>query len=235
LLTFSFRVDLDGAERSFTLLADAAKHLDPALRVFDRYLRARVRARFAQEGPGWAPLAPATLAHRRHAAMATLERKLGRDVRRAEKSYARRFGALDQFGLGGFEKQRARSLLAIQRRLTTVAEFRRILLGGSDEATLFEGPSAEKQQKSLAGRIGRAETRASEKILGRIAGSIHSTIKNGTLNIESRIPFSEAHNAGATTGHGAHLPARPFLYLEPQDIEVLKATLENHLLLAVED
>jgi hypothetical protein len=57
--------------------------------------------------------------------------------------------------LGGFEKQRARSLLIILRRLTARAEFRRLMAGGATHFSLFEGPSAEKQRQSLLGRIGR--------------------------------------------------------------------------------
>ena len=233
-MNFTFRVDTGGLERKFALLADSAKQLDPALRTFDRYLRARVRSRFEQQGPGWAPLAPSTIEHRRRAAMAALERKLGRDVRRAQTSYARRFGALDQLGLGGLEKQRAKSMRAIQRRVTTLAEFRRIARGGTAEDTLFEGRTAEKQRASLAGRIGRAEARASEKILGRIAGSIRSTIKAGTLTVESKIPWAGVHNEGGQGGHGARIPARPFLFLEDDDVGVLVEILRNHLLLAME-
>jgi phage gpG-like protein len=232
-MNLTFSVDASGLERKFTLVAESAKQLDPALRAFDRYLRARVRSRFEREGPGWAPLAPSTLAHRRQAAMAALERKLGRDVRRAEKSYGRRFGALDQLGLGGLENQRARSVLAIQRRVTTLAEFRRILQGGSAEATLFEGRSAEKQRQSLVGRIGRAEARATEKILGRIAGSIRSTVKKGTLTVESRIPWAGVHNEGGRAGK-ANIPARPFLFLDEEDVEALVGILQDRLLLALE-
>jgi phage gpG-like protein len=232
-MNLTFSVDASGLERKFTLVAESAKQLDPALRVFDRYLRARVRSRFEREGPGWAPLAPATLAHRRQAAMAALERKLGRDVRRAEKSYGRRFGALDQFGLGGQEKQRARSLLAIQRRVTTLAEFRRILHGGTPEASLFEGKAAEKQRQSLVGRIGRAEARSTEKILGRIAGSIRSTVKRGTLTVESRIPWAGVQNEGGRAG-SANIPARPFLFLDEDDVDVLVGILQDRLHLALE-
>ncbi|HZU84107.1 MAG TPA: phage virion morphogenesis protein [Polyangiaceae bacterium] len=232
-MEFQFTVEAAGLERKLTLVADAAKKLDPALRTFDRYLRARVRSRFEQEGPGWAPLATSTLAHRRQAAMAALERKLGRDVRRAGKSYARRFGALDQLGLGGLDRQRARSMLAVQRRVTTLAEFRRIMAGGSASASLFEGRTAEKQRQSLAGRIGRAEAHANEKVLGRIAGSIRSTIKNGTLTVESRIPWAGVHNEGGRAGK-ANIPARPFLYLDGEDLDVLTEILANHLLLHLE-
>jgi hypothetical protein len=233
-MNFTFRIDASGVERKLTLLADSVKQLDPALRAFDRYLRARIRSRFEQQGPGWPPLAASTLAQRRAASMAALERKLGRDLSRRQKTYARRFDALDQLQVGGFEKQRGAGLRAIQRRLTTLSEFRRLQAGGAVDKTLFEGRSAEKQQASLAGRIGRAEARASEKMLGRIASSFRSVIKGGRLTVESKIPWAGVHNDGGTGGHGANIPARPFLFLEEGDVEVLVAILRDRMLLALE-
>jgi phage gpG-like protein len=234
---FTFVVEAEGLTRRFTLLADSVKQLDPALRAFDRYLRGRIRARFQQEGPGWPPLAESTLAHRRSQAMAALGRKLSRDVKRAEGAYARRFGAADYFfgqlGLGGLGTQRAVSMRAVQRRITTRAEFRRLMAGGSSEATLFEGASAEKQKASLAGRVGRAEARASEKVLGKIASSFRSTIKSGTLTVESKIPWAGIQNEGGRAGHGAVIPARPFIFLEAQDVDVLREILVNRMLVAL--
>ncbi len=233
-MELAFVIDVSGLERKFTLLADSMKQLDPALRVFDRYLRSRIHTRFQQEGPGWPRLAESTIAHRQSQAMAALGRKLSRDVKRAERSYARRFGALEELGLGGLEKERAVSMRAVQRRITTRAEFRRLMAGGSTEATLFEGASAEKQKASLAGRMGRARDRAGEKMLGKIAGSFRSAIRGGTLTIESKIPWAGIHNEGGQAGHGATIQARPFIYLEPQDIDVLVEILRNRMLRVVE-
>lgn len=232
-MEFTFRVNIEGLERKFTLLADSAKKIDPALRVFDRYLRLRVRSRFEASGPGWPQLAQATLDHRRAAAMVALERKLGRDVRRQQKVIARRFGALEQLGLGGYEKQRATSARAFQRRLMTVAEFRRLQAGGAASPSLFEGKGADKQKASLEGRVGRAEERAGEKMLGKIASSFRSMIKAGQLTIESEIPWAGIHNEGGRAGR-SEIKARPFLFLEERDIDVLVEILRNHMLIALE-
>lgn len=230
-------VDSTGIERKFRLLEDAVspKKIDGALRIFDRYFRQRIRQRFTAGGPGWKPLAESTLEHRRARAMAALERKLGSDVKRQQRSYTRRFGALEQFGLGGYEKPRARAVAALARRLTTVAEFRRLQAGGSSKVTLFEGRSAERQRASLQARIGRAEEKATRGLLGRISGSFKSTIRGGRLVVESEIPWAGVHNDGGKSGHGAEVPARPFLFLDDQDSEVLAGIMENQMLVALSD
>ena len=230
-------VDSTGIERKFRLLEDAVspKKIDGALRVFDRYFRQRIRQRFNSGGPGWKGLAESTIQHRRARAMAAFERKLGRDVRRQERSYSRRFGALEQFGLGGYEKPRARAVAAISRRLTTLAEFRRLQAGGAENVTLFEGRSAERQRASLQTRMGRANEKATRNLLGRISGSFKSTIRGGKLTVESEIPWAGIHNDGGKGGRAAEIPARPFLFLDEQDSEILAGILENQLLAALTD
>lgn len=237
-MNLTLRVDVGGLERKFELLTDSAKKIDPALRAFDRYLAARVRQRFESSGPGWAPLAPETIEARKSRAAEVLGKKLGRDVRRSEQRYRSKFGehrddTLSQLLESRVVKKRRSAAAAIQRRLTTFAEYRRQLAGGSAEASLFEGRGADRQRVSLAARVQRAEARATGKILGRVALSFKSTVRGGRLTRESKIPWAGVHNEGGAAGHGATIPARPFLFIEERDVDVLAEILRDRMLLAL--
>jgi phage gpG-like protein len=84
----------------------------------------------------------------------------------------------------------------------------------------------------LRERRARAEAKASQRLLGRIPASMYSQISKGTLTIDSRIPWAGSHNEGDIVGNGARLPARPFNYLEPIDVDVLVEILVNRFILS---
>jgi phage gpG-like protein len=222
MLTLS--INVDGIQRKIKTLARTAKDLEPALKIFDRYYRARVDQRFASEGPGWPPRADSTEAksgqreRQAHALAAhQLKRKLTKELKRALRR--------QRLGKG--------TAAAAERRYLVLKEFERQVAGG----ILGEQAGADRRlEKSIVGlraRKARADAQASGRVLGRMASSMFSKIAQGTLIVDSKIPWAGSHNEGDTVGHGARLPARPFNYLEEIDVEVLTEVLIRRMLVAV--
>jgi phage gpG-like protein len=223
MLTLSLNVD--GVQRKIKTLAKTARDVEPALKIFDRYYRARVDQRFASQGPGWPARAESTEANQqrrerqaRALAAHQLKRKLKKEYRRALKRLQRGKG----------------TATAIGRRYLVLKEFERQMAGG----ILGQQTGADRRlEKSVAGlreRKGRAEAKASQRLLGKMPSSMFSKIANGTLVVGSKFKFAGVQNEGATVGHGAKVPARPFNYLEPIDVDVLAEILANRLQLAAE-
>lgn len=214
----AFSVEAEGVKRKFRTLATTVKQLDKPLRTFGGYLKSKARARFAAQGPGWPALAQATMAAREDKALAGVEKKLARELKRAKSSSGER---------------------AILRRAAILAEFQKrhkrggSLAGRSDVSTLTA-----KQAAKLEERVGRALAKAAGKpILGRLVDSLVVEVKDGTLTVESRVKgrgfdHSGIHNKGGTAGRGAKIPARPFLFLESGDLDHLEALLRDEMLLA---
>lgn len=217
-MRFTLALELDGVRRRFGLLAKSAADLTPALRTFDRYYRARVAQRFASEGPGWPPRTGATVA-RAGSATAPAGRAAQEVRRKLSRAYA---SAQKRHGAGKLSEDRVASAHA------ALVELKRQRQGG----TLGQQQGAAARLEQRVGRMreqaaGRA---AGGRTLGKIAGSIASSIKAGTLTVESKAPWAGAHNDGATVGHGAKLPARPFLFLDDTDREMFAEILRNHML-----
>lgn len=221
MLTLS--VNIDGLSRKLHTLAETAKDLEPALRIFDQYLRDQVAQRFASEGPGWPARKQATEgAHHREAqvhalAAHRLRSKLARELGRAQRRL--------RYGKG--------TAAAVDRRYAVLKEFERQVAGGVLGAQTGKDRRLEKSVSKLHERLGRAEAQASGRVLGRLGSSIASKVKRGSLTVYSKVPWAGVHNEGGQAGHGAQIPARPFLFLEPEDIDVLAEILVNRMLLAV--
>lgn len=91
--------------------------------------------------------------------------------------------------------------------------------------------------KSLRGlpvRMARAQAKHGGAILGGIGNSISAKVKGGLLTLESKIDWSGVHNDGGTAGHGARIPARPFLYWTDEDWVELEAMAQDRALAAFE-
>jgi phage gpG-like protein len=222
MLTISLTVD--GVQRKIKTLARTAADLEPALKIFNAYYKVRLAERFASQGPGWAPRAESTEARQEHRARTAqalavhqLKRKLSRELKRAIRR--------QRLGRG--------KASSVERRYHVLKEFERQVAGGIMGRQLGADRRLEKSVSGLRERKARAEAKASERILGRIPASMYSKVANGTLTIDSKIPWAGSHNEGDTVGHGAHLPARPFNYLEPIDVNVLVEILVNRMLVAV--
>lgn len=232
------KLEVEVDELQFPDAAKIRRALNKALKIWNGYFRRRIANYFAEQGPGWSPrkvstdaIAAARESSARNLSEHRLRRKLTRELRRAQKR-------LDA-GKG--------TTSSVQRRAAVLREFERQVAGGDVGAGVKLKMGSKEQaiagltgsmkgskalQKSIAGlkeRKARAEIEASGRVLGRIAQSIKT--KYGTLELEvsSHIPWAGAQNEGATVGHGAQLPARPFLYVTAEDVAVLVEIVNNCL------
>src|SRR5262245_8485263 len=160
-------VNIDGIRRKLTTLAKTAKDIEPALKVFDRYYRARVDQRFGSEGPGWAPRAESTQVqhdHRQKQAQALAEHRLKRKLTSELKRAVRR----QRLGKG--------TVAAVERRYQVLKEFERQLAGGMVGRQVGGDRRLEKSVAGLRDRRARAEAKVAGRVLGRIATSMTSKI-----------------------------------------------------------
>ena len=181
-----------------------------------------MRRRFDSGGPGGAPHSQATTDRRRKKAHGALLRRLGKEAWRTEERQAKR---LRELGASGedVESKREKFARTLRRNLATVVELQRHMAGTAEESL----------SRRLRPRFRRAEESA-KKQLGNLAHSFESKITNGTLVRRSRVAWAAVHNEGGRVGHGARVPARPFLFLEEEDVDVLVEILRNRMLLALE-
>lgn len=93
----------------------------------------------------------------------------------------------------------------------------------STHADALDRISAVKAGKSIQGlgaRIGRAQKKAAEHLLGKMASSISAKVSGHVLTVQSKIDWSSVHNEGGSAGHGAHIPKREFLSLDEDDTRI---------------
>lgn len=250
MMRLAFTVDIGGMRRKLTTLVEHARDLDVPLRKFGAtWLRHRMQVRFEQEGPGWAPRAASTTAKLLGAgAMVSaradrfMARKLAGDTRRArrrldrlatvqgfdrEARRQRERAAKGKRGLSMVEVvKRARH--AVERRERTERLFALVTSGGAPT------PADAKAVAKLGERTGRARRTASGPLLGRIASSFKLNVSGGRLSYGSTIPWAAAHNAGASVGRGANVPAREFAILDDRDLDILVDMIVGWLGQAVE-
>ena len=238
-----FNVDLNAEPivRAFAMMAEAARDLNKPLKEFDAYYAKRVQQRFDDGGPGWPPLAKGGAARNAQKANRSFMKKLGREAWRAADKLdmkakaevdARAQRGVDEQGDATWKKASKATqsaFKALQRRVQTIEEARRMLTGqGASEAM------KPKAQEKLAARVGRAEARGGKMLGSRLPQSFKSKIRNGTLTRSSDIPWAGIHNEGGKVGRGAEIPARPFLFWDEDDMTKLAEILKRHLADAAE-
>lgn len=76
------------------------------------------------------------------------------------------------------------------------------------ERAAYDGTKRPRARKR---RYGKRRKSASGALLGQLPGGSKSQIDRDGLVLSWPAGFAEAHDQGATVGHGAQLPARPFL------------------------
>lgn len=219
-MAVSLQLDTDtsGLRQRLIAFAASAKHLDPALAAFGKYLLKR----FKSPQAGWPPLAQSTLESReqrqaasteaiRQVQMAKLRTKLKRDVRRAKA----KLGPVAQ-----------------ANRYAVLKEFERLLAGGRADNSLLTGEDGAKLAKKLHARIGRAGGKAVSKVLGRLPASSKSMLSKHTLLVGSTVPWAESQNEGLSVGKGAKLPKRTWVELLPGDVDVLVQLVGDFLVWA---
>ena len=230
----TLKYDDGGVQRSLDLAIDSLKDLKPIFARYIKWLRPEIDKVFEQQGPGWAPLAPATMEERkarleavaekiRSGTMNTLRRKLSSEGARVDRRLAKRQALKDYSEKG--QKLVGRAQRAAERRAAMREEW-------EPRAAGIAGPQTKdtaKATKKLGERIGRRQGRAEEKIaayergevLGAIASSIGYEVQGATLTVFSHIPWAGAHNDGATVGRGARVPERKFLQWTPERVAKL--------------
>lgn len=63
------------------------------------------------------------------------------------------------------------------------------------------------------------------KLMGKLPTAVSYAASGGGISATSRATWSEAHQTGAVVGHGARLPARPFLWISDK----MMAIAENRI------
>lgn len=214
-------VDTSSGRRRIELIVRALTDLQPPLRAFGAYLRAKFKDRFDAEGPGWPPLAQSTgheLIHRytgrvtasgrlrETSQLKRLRAQLQRDVRR-EVVDARVLTAFEMAtrstgggALGAAVRLHARG----QRYARSLGQLAKTL----DHA-----------HQGKRGRQSRAITRH-HRLLGKLRSTIKARLEDGGIRVGSFVPWAGVHNEGGAVGHGAYVPARTYAELESEDVDV---------------
>lgn len=241
---WSVSVELDGLNWKCDTLADTAADLEVPLRILGAHLKKKALARYKAQA--FAPLAQATIEKRALGGLRSLEHKLKRDVRRAFKRarLARgpaRGGLLQQIFSSAAARHAAddalgQSTRGVQNRLAVLSAFHQRHGKHLGLKELAEGRALTlKQQQSLDEREARAIGKAiGRPILGGLDKTLVVEVEHGAVTLRSAThqEWSEAHNAGATVGHGAKLPQRQTVKLEQDDIDFFLSVLKGHLLVA---
>jgi hypothetical protein len=246
---FSVNVDIEGLQHKFDTTAELADDLDKPLRVFGAYLLRKTRARYKAQA--FAPLAESTIEARAKKGLQTLERGLKRDVRRA---FGRARAARGKRGLVArlLSSQSQRALddvlatqsRGVQNRQAVLAEFERNrgARWGAKGGKLADRVQAKSlninQRIGLLQREARAVMRQVGKpILGGLDRTLQIFVEEASVTLKSATheEWSEAHNAGATVGHGAKLPERKTIFVEQSDLEVLRSILIDHQLIPFQE
>lgn len=229
---FWVKVNLDGIEHKFDTMANSARDLEKPLAIFGGYMKKKALKKY--EAQDFAPLAASTLAARASKGVHSLERKLSRDVKRATKK------STEKLGGDALAAIQAVSTRGVRNRLAVLAEFQRrhpatyAARAGGVMAGAGLKPLSFKQAVSLNARTDRAVARAVGKpILGNLTRSLTVEVGSGSMTLASRTAegWSEVHNEGGTAGHGAAIPERRTIEVEPSDLSVLTSILQSYLLL----
>lgn len=235
-MNLTFTVDTARGRRKLEVVGASLQDLQAVLGPFNKYLRAKIKKRFDAEGPGWAPSAESTDRRLLHS--------LKTPVTAAGKVRLTK-------GVEGLKSQLVRDVQKNRvdlQVLEALSRATRATGGGRLGEALRSnsgwrgkrGPRYLGQLKAIAVEAKRAAKGkgknqreiAKHKILGKLASSIYSEVQRQHLKIASRIDWAGVHNVGGVVGHGAKIAARPFAYLEPEDIQLLVDMIHQRVRLA---
>lgn len=239
-------VNLAGLERRFSALVAAASDPKTALLRCGGVVRSHSERTFATQGPGWAPLAPATMARKLDAAQVAflaktngkrasalalaLDRKMNQTrlaVMRArtEAATIRAQGRLrSQEGAAAalelaFASKRLSSfaaMVAFAQKDRERARKHGAAMKAAREAFKAGQITAEEKRRIAAQGKRRqiASTGSAAQMLGNLDKSIAMALTGPRqVSIFSKSRIGGVHNVGGTAGHGAKIPARPFMYI----------------------
>lgn len=215
-------VDTTAGRRRLELLVRTLADIQPPLRIFGAYLRAKFKDRFTAEGPGWPPLAQTT-GHRllqtytgrvtkagklrESQRLKRLRRQLQRDVRaeRLDAPVLVAFERATRSTGGGALGEAVRQYAAGHRYAREIANI------------------AKQLDRERAGKR-RRQQRAITKhrhLLGRLGSTIKARLSGNAIVVGSFVPWAGVHNEGGVGGYGATIPKRTFAELESDDVDVL--------------
>ncbi len=254
-MKITLHYDMQEIQQSMDLLIDSVDDLQPILRRFSAYKRGNVKAIFAAQGPGWKPLAPSSIEKLEHTrtdkitAQGKLRSSYLKNRRaRLQKSasrgnlankQARRISTFRTFfdDKAALKKQQLKAkgdkgYLAYRE----LNELDNLYKSSSSVSPEFKTLSLTKKKLDKLKNASSAKKRSGKKaiekhkLLGKLSSSIQAQISKSKLVISSKVPWSEAQNAGATVGHNSVLPARTFLELTEQDLKIFAKIAEEYML-----
>lgn len=221
-MRLSLTVKTVTGRRRIEAMVDKLSDLAPILRRFGAYLRAKTKARFESEGPGWAPLAQSTA----HRLIHTFTGKVTKGGALRESVHLRRLRQQLRRDVKA-DRLDARVLTAFERAMRSTGGG---TLGEAVRAHV-RGQKYERQLLSLAKALDRARVgkRAKQKraitrhhrLLGKLASTIRAQVTKSELVVRSIVDWAGVHNEGGPAGHGADVPARTFLEIEDHDVDAL--------------
>tara|TARA_R110000868_G_scaffold268096_2_gene527336 strand:- start:98 stop:595 length:498 start_codon:yes stop_codon:yes gene_type:complete len=104
---------------------------------------------------------------------------------------------------------------------------------GSSWAPRTDGTkSRDRNAKTVKLKNGKTRTfkrRRKQKLLGKLPTSVSSKGSSKRFRGESKIPWADAHQEGATVGNGTVLPARPFLFFSQNFLDLADREITEHL------
>lgn len=196
-----------------------ASEIKPILRRWGGYLRGEAKKTFADE-KGWEPLAESTLKklqHTRTSKVTTRGRLRASYVRRAEAGFKK-----------GYKKDKEGTAVKLD-------ELRKLARGNTGDALRTVRLERIRKQIVKAQTTGKrvgGDSRAAEKhkLLGGLRSSLSTQLKDESVVVESRAPWSDVHNSGGSAGHGSKIPERTFLDITEKDAEMLSEIAVQQLM-----
>jgi phage gpG-like protein len=83
------------------------------------------------------------------------------------------------------------------------------------------GPEGAWPARSSSTRVRSGNRRRARKMLGRLPTSVSMRGERQRMIMRSPVAWSGAHQEGDRVGHGARIPARPFVYVSDRALEVV--------------
>lgn len=222
MLKLGLKTTLEGPLERLRKMAAHAQDLQPLYKRWGGYLRKEAKDRI-ESGQGFSPLAESTqkrLQHTRKSAITTQG-----NVR---QSYAKRLAV-----------QLNRQVKRDKLDEGVLDDLKDLVRGGRQALTMDLSDRRAKALVRLQQQLKQAQAgqrvggnrRQSEHhhILGKLGNSLKAQGTKTEAIAESRIPWSQVHNEGGTVGHGAQVPARPFLLLTAESKRTLAQMAVQYL------
>lgn len=225
MLAVKFRIGTGAGSRVVSTLLKGVSDAKPLLRRWAGFFRKKAKDRFDElSGP---PLAESTL--KKYQSTRTSNITAAGKVR---VSYARNAEAQIRR-----KYRNSKDGTLTGRGAEVLAELRRLLGGGdpSPSGSDLQDKSIERLRKRLerarrtGKRIGGNKRKSdSHTLLGRLRKSLASAVSDRVARLLNRVPWSGAHNEGATVGNRAELPQRLTLEVTDDDArELAKIAVEQ--------